>query len=170
MRNFVLALAILALSVACAPQASGPPATGGDTTTTSSQGVSSPEPAPATEAPASPGASPAAAASPGELPAGHPPMGGGVTPPPGHMGEGGTMNVTETEGAVVEAKGEELFLSTPKGVELKFYIPKDVKILPEGKTQADLKEGTRVKIAIRQVDRGMETETITIEDLPPATR
>lgn len=182
MRNFLLALAVLAVATACAPKASGPPQTTGGTGATTSSAVSSPEamppggasPAASPAAAASPGqlppGHPAASASPGQLPPGHPSVTTGASPPPSHMTDSGKMNVAETEGAVVAVQGEELFLSRPNGIELKFYIPKDVKFMPEGKTAADLKEGTRVKIHIRQVERGMEADAITLEELPPAKR
>ena len=176
MRNFVLALVLLAASAACAPQASGPPQTG---ETATSQTVSSPEAAASAGAPteASPAApdtmaspaAPDAMASPGELPPGHPQVTGGASPPPSHMTAGG-MNVTETEGAVVKVEGDEMILARPSGTELKFLLPHDMKMLPPGKTREDLKEGTRIQIQIRTSEKGMEAQTITVEGLPPATK
>lgn len=168
MRKFLIAVAILTLSTACAPQASGPPA-GDSGTTTSSSGLSapaSPDAAAATPAghPPMDGASPGAA-----MPPGHPPMAGGASPPPGHMDSGGA-NVTSTDGAVVSVQGTEMIMARPGGTELRFILPEDLKILPEGKTREDLKEGARIAIEIRTVEKGMEAKTITIQDLPPAQR
>lgn len=176
MRKFLIALAILSLSTACAPQASGPPA-GDSGATTSSSGLTAPaSPAAATSPDA--GATPAGMPSghppmPGDsasgMPPGHPPMSEGAAPPPGHMDSGGS-NVTATDGAVVSVTDKEMIMARPGGTELRFILPDDLKVLPEGKTVADLKEGTKVNIDIRTVERGMEAQTITIQDAPPATR
>lgn len=171
MRKFLIALAILSLSTACAPQASGPPA-GDSGATTSSSGLSAPEtPAGGPDAAATPaGHPPMDGASPGAaMPPGHPPMSGGASPPPGHMDAGGA-NVTSTDGAVVSVQGTEMIMARPGGTELRFILPEDLKILPEGKTREDLKEGTRIAIDIRTVEKGMEAKTITIQDMPPAQR
>lgn len=196
MRKFLFALAIASLCTACAPQASAPPSGGESATTTSSSGLSAPA-SPAAASPDAAAATPAALpsghppmgdASPGAMPSDHPPMGDaspgampsgmppghpamsdGAAPPPGHMDSGG-MNVTSTEGAVVSVQEKELILARPGGTELRFLLPEDLKVLPEGKTRADLKEGTRIKIEINTMEKGMEAKTIEIEDLPAATR
>lgn len=153
----VVLLALAFVAAACAPQASGPPE--------SAQTVSAPA---SDETPAAmPGSHPG---MPGEMPSGHPEVSTGASPPPGHMAGGG-MNITETDGAVVSVKDQEMILARPSGTELRFQLAPDVKFLPEGKSREDLKEGARVKLQVRTPESGgMEATAIEFQDLPPATK
>jgi hypothetical protein len=63
-------------------------------------------------------------------------------------------------GTIVEVQEAEIFLTRPSGVELKFRLPQDIRLHPEGKSLQDLTPGTEVLVRLRTVERGMEAAEI----------
>jgi hypothetical protein len=53
-----------------------------------------------------------------------------------------------------------MFLARPSGVELRFRLPRDLKLFPEGRSVQDLTPGTEVLVRLRTVERGMEAAEI----------
>ncbi len=138
MHRLFLSLILAASCWACSPQASGPPRPSGDLAPLSSQGLTAPQdPVSAVDSP------PAAGHPNPEL----------MTGTPG-----------ELTGTVVEVRGQDLFLARPSGVELRFRLPGDLQLRPEGRTLEDLAPGTEVMVRIRNVERGMEASEILFEE------
>ena len=72
----------------------------------------------------------------------------------------------EMSGVIVEIRGDELFLERPSGVELRFLLPQDVPIEPQGHTRADLVEGARVRVRVGHLERGMAVLRLVLEAAP----
>ncbi len=137
MRRLVLSLILVTWCWGCSPQTSGPPRPSGDQAPLSSQGLTAPqEPATVEEAPR------ASALAKSET---HKDM---------------TESSQELTGTIVEVRGEEMFMARPSGVELRFRLPQDLRVQPEGKTVRDLTPGTEVLVRLRNVERGMEAAEI----------
>ena len=54
----------------------------------------------------------------------------------------------------------------PSGVELRFLLPQDVPIEPQGHTRADLVEGARVRVRVGHLERGMAVLRLVLEAAP----
>ena len=147
MRTLVLALMLSLACLACAPQASGPPRPGGEGSRLESGTFTRPEP---------PAPSPRALAVEGE-PQEHRHPTTGTRP---------TEAPEEMTGTVVEVRGDELFLERPSGVELRFFLPQDVPIEPQGRTRADLVEGARIRVQVGHLERGMAVLRLVLEAAP----
>lgn len=143
-RFLALVLTLALAGPACAPRASGPPRPGGEGTRLESGAFTSPEPP---------------ARSPQVLPVDseNPDRPHAVTRTnPGEAPE-------ELTGTVVEVRGDELFLQRPSGVELRFLLPQDVRIEPQGRTRADLVRGARVRVQVRHLERGMGVARLILQ-------
>jgi len=137
MRRLVLSLILLAGCWGCSPQASGPPQPSGGQAPLSSQGLTAPqEPDSAGEA---------------QRATGHPQSETLKAP---------AESPQELTGTVVEVRGQDMFLARPSGVELRFRLPQDLRLRPEGRTLPDLVPGTEVLVRLRNVERGMEAREI----------
>jgi len=147
MRTLALALMLTLACLACAPQASGPPRPGGEGSRLESGAFTRPEP---------PAPSPRAPAVDVEAREHrHPTAPNGPTEAPEEM-----------SGVIVEIRGDELFLERPSGVELRFLLPQDVPIEPQGHTRADLVEGARVRVRVGHLERGMAVLRLVLEAAP----
>ncbi|MGI5842943.1 MAG: hypothetical protein ACOX9B_01980 [Candidatus Xenobium sp.] len=137
MSRLILAWILLTCCWGCSPQASGPPQPAGGGVPLSSQTLTPPQ----------------------------------ETATPYQTPDASTVRKSETfpdlaevsqelTGTIVEVQEAEIFLTRPSGVELRFRLPQDIRLHPEGKSVRDLTPGAEVLVRLRTVERGMEAAEI----------
>jgi hypothetical protein len=137
MRRLVLSWILLTCCWGCSPQASGPPQPAGGEVPLSSRALTAPQDPATPHQP--PGASTLRKSE--------------TLPDPAEAPQ-------ELTGTIVEVRDAEMFLTRPSGVELRFRLPRDLRLLPEGRSVQDLTPGTEVLVRLRTVERGMEAAEI----------